>query len=200
MDPSPALLKALLINGAEDLAGGPDGRGGTLGHIPDSDQGWGRVSLQNVLLDAPRSDRGPKLIYDQQHPLTAAGQEITLTVAPVDVTRPLRITLVWTDPPGAANANPALVNDLDLEVLEVGTGRIFKGNVFANGFSVTGGGFDQLNNVECAYIRAPEGTYEINVIAGVLRADARPPFGSTSWQDFSLVVDNAIEVQAPQLV
>ncbi|MGH7129288.1 MAG: S8 family serine peptidase, partial [Planctomycetaceae bacterium] len=40
-DPSPALLKALLINGAEDLAGGPDGAGGNLANIPNNDQGWG---------------------------------------------------------------------------------------------------------------------------------------------------------------
>lgn len=199
-DPSPALLKALLVNGAEDLAGGPDGRGGILNHVPDNDQGWGRVSLRNILLDAPDSDRGPKLMYDQAHPLTVTGQEITLTVAAVDATRPLRITLAWTDAPGAANASPALVNDLDLEVVEVDTGRIFKGNVFVAGFSDTEGSFDPLNNVECVYVAAPRGAYEINVVAGVLRADARPPFGNAGWQDFALVVDNASEVQAPQVL
>ena len=198
-DPSAALVKALLVNGAEDLAGGPNGQGGTLGNIPDNEQGWGRVSLQNIFLDAPRSDRGPKLMYDQQHALTAAGQEVNLIVAPVDTARPLRITLAWTDAPGAANAGPALVNDLDLEVVEVATGQIFKGNVFANGFSTSGGAFDRLNNVECVYMQAPQGSYEINIVAGVLRGDARPPFGNGGWQDFSLVVDNATQLQPPQL-
>lgn len=49
--PSAALLKAFLVNGAVDLAGGDDGKGGVLGPIPNNDQGWGRVSMANM----PRS-------------------------------------------------------------------------------------------------------------------------------------------------
>jgi subtilisin family serine protease len=192
--PSHAMLKALLINGAEDIAGGPDGDGGTLRHIPDNNQGWGRVSVENIILDAPRSDRGPKLFSDQEHPLTAVGQEHVVRVRPRDTSRPLRVTLAWTDAPGAANASPALVNDLDLEVAETeGAERIFKGNVFADGFSATGGQFDHLNNVECVYVRNPSGVYEVSVIASALRANARPPFNNAGFQDFALVIDNAEE-------
>ncbi len=191
-NPSPALLKALLINGAEDLAGGPNGSGGTLANIPNNNQGWGRVSLENMLLNAPDSDRGPKVFSDQRHAFTANGQEHTVRVAPVDTARPMRITLVWTDSPGAANANPALVNDLDLEVTQTGTANIFKGNVFTNGFSVTGGAFDNRNNIECVYIQNPSGTYDVTVIAAAISANTRPPFGPVNaWQDFALVIDNA---------
>ena len=192
--PSPALLKAMLINGAEDLAGGPDGNGGALAPIPNSDQGWGRISLPNMLLDAPLSDRGPKLFVDQSVELTSNGQEHLSIVIPVDSARPLRITLVWTDAPGAPNDNPALVNDLDLEVLEVNTNTIFKGNVFQDGFSVTGGSFDNLNNVECVYLAQPNGTYEVRVIGSNLTKQARPPFDTTPWQDYALVIDNAVLV------
>ena len=192
--PSTAMLKALLINGAEDLAGGPDGDGGVLGHIPDNNQGWGRVSVENIILEAPDSDRGPKIMSDQEHPLTAVGQEHIVRVRAFDEARPLRITLTWSDAPGSANASPALMNDLDLEVVGVDTdNRTFKGNVFTDGFSSTGGSFDVLNNVECVYIREPRGTYEIHVIASSLRANARPPFDNTGFQDFALVIDNAEE-------
>ncbi len=190
-NPSPALLKALLINGAEDLVGGPDGAGGNLTNIPNNAQGWGRVSMENILLQPPDSDRGPKIVSDQRHSFTANGQEHMIRVAPVDTGRPMRITLVWTDAPGAANANPALVNDLDLEVVEVATGNVFKGNVFNNGFSVTGGAFDNRNNIECVYLQNPNGPYEVRVIASGLSANARPPFNNVSWQDFALVIDNA---------
>lgn len=158
--------------------------------IPNGHQGWGRVSLQNMVLQAPASDRGPKIFSDQRHAFTAAGQEHNLTVSPVSTARPLRITLVWTDAAGAAGANPALVNDLDLEVREVATGNIYRGNVFNNGFSVTGGTFDDRNNIECVYIRNPSGLYEISIIAATLAASANPTI-ATPWQDFALVIDNA---------
>jgi subtilisin family serine protease len=189
-NPSPALLKALLVSGAEDLVGGPDGNGGVLTNIPNDQQGWGRVSLENMVLQAPASDRGPRLFVDQRHAFTAAGQEFQIRVAPVDPARPLRVTLVWTDAAAATGANPARVNDLDLEVQEMGTGLILRGNVFANGFSDTGGAFDNLNNVECVYRQNPAGVYEVRVIAATVAASAHPDI-ATPWQDFALVLENA---------
>ncbi|HEX2085500.1 MAG TPA: S8 family serine peptidase [Solirubrobacteraceae bacterium] len=194
--PSIALLKALLVNGAVDLGGGrrTDALArGTLANIPNNHQGWGRVSLENMLLQAPESDRGPRIFSDQRHAFTTAGQEHTIRVAPADPARPMRVTLVWTDAPGAPNANPALVNDLDLEVTETATGTVFRGNVFgANGFSNAGGAFDTLNNVECVYVQNPNGAYDVTVVAGTIAANARPPFdAATPWQDFALVIENA---------
>jgi Mg-chelatase subunit ChlD len=158
------------------------------------------VSFDNLFLTAPDSDRGPRIVIDERLGFDTNGQEWTIRVAPVDTTRPMRITLAWTDAPGAAGANPALLNDLDLEVTETATGDVFRGNVFNNGFSTTGGAFDTLNNVECVYVAAPDGVYDVTVIAGTLRADARPPFAAaTPWQDFAIVLDNA-EVPAGQPV
>ena len=193
-NPSPAMVKALLINGAEDLAGGPDGNGGKLKNIPNNIQGWGRVSLENIVRDAPASDRGPKLLFDQETGMTEVGQESVVRVRVSDASRPMRVTLVWTDAPGSPETPPALRNDLDLEVVETGgQGRVFKGNVFKNGFSKTGGQFDTLNNIECVYVEDPQGTYEVRVIASALRANARPPFNNTAFQDFALVIDNATQ-------
>ena len=104
----------------------------------------------------------------------------------------MRITLVWTDAPGAPGSCPALVNDLDLEVAEVTTGKIYKGNVFAKGYSIPWRDFDHCNNVECVYIQKPGGQYEVRVIGGNIVANARPPFDLIPWQDFALVISNAV--------
>jgi subtilisin-like proprotein convertase family protein len=56
------------------------------------------------------------LYYDQTHIFADSGQQWTLTVGVADTSKPLKITLAWTDAPGAVGANPALVNNLDLTV------------------------------------------------------------------------------------
>ncbi len=180
--PSPAMVKALLVNGADDLAS--EG----LQHVPDGGQGWGRASLAGMVA------REPRFLRDQALPFTAPLQEHAFRVRAGDPGRPLRITLAWTDAPGADGAVPALANDLDLEVTEVATGRVFKGNAFRDGFSVANtGDFDHLNNVECVYVEHPSpGAYEVRVIAAALAVDARPPFRWPAWQDYALVIDNAV--------
>jgi hypothetical protein len=193
-DPSLALLKALLINSAEDLAGGPSGRLDSSGnpillkHIPNNNQGWGLVNLSRLLKKLP--DKDDTIFSNQRNPFTASSQEHSIKVTPVDENEELRITLAWTDPPGEIGATRALVNDLDLEVTEENTGHIYKGNVFSEGYSITGGNYDNRNNVECVYIKKPKGLYEIRIIA-TISANARPPFNKVPWQDYALVISNA---------
>lgn len=50
--------------------------------------------------------------------------EHSIKVRSVDTCRCMRITLVWTDSPGAPDAAPTLVNDLDLEVRKDTTGNL----------------------------------------------------------------------------
>lgn len=187
--PSPALLKALLVASTEPVAGGTDGNGGTIAAGPTNDAGWGRISLENALLQGPASDRGPKIFVDQRQAFTATGQEYRIRVAAADPARPLRVTLTWTDAAGAVGASPALVNDLDLEVQQVG-GGLFRGNVFTGAWSSTGGTADSLNNTEGVAIQNPAGVYEISVVAANITASARTDI-ATPWQDFALVIDNA---------
>lgn len=187
--PSPALVKALLVASTESVAGGTDGAGGVIAAGPNNNVGWGRASIENALLQAPAADRGPKIFVDQRQAFTASGQEYTIRVAAADAALPLRVVLSWSDAAGAVGANPALVNDLDLEVLHVDTGQLFRGNVFAGGFSTTGGVADDLNNTEVVVIQNPTGVYEITVIAATLAASARTDIAGT-WQDFALVIDN----------
>lgn len=188
--PSPALVKAMLVLSAESVAGGTDGAGGTIAAGPNNNVGWGRASLENALLQAPAADRGPKFCSDQRHAFTATGQEFTIRVAAADAALPLRVALTWSDAPGTVGAMQALVNDLDLEVRHVDTGQLFRGNVFAGGFSTTGGVADDLNNTEVAVIQNPTGVYEITVVAANIAASARTDIAGP-WQDFALVVDNA---------
>ena len=200
--PSLALIKAALINTAVSLVGGPSGRKDQNGqqipldHIPNNVQGWGRVNLTNLLTISENNGIESRIYMDQDKPFTSSGQEHVLRVVTVDRTSPFKVTMCYSDVPGATGANPALVNDLDLEVQEMSTGTIYKGNVFKNGFSTTGGDFDNINNVECVYIEKPSGKYEIRVIGSNIEANARPPFDNkTPWQDYALVIDNATKTQ-----
>jgi subtilisin family serine protease/Mg-chelatase subunit ChlD len=188
--PSPALIKSLLTVSTESVAGGTNGAGGTIAAGPNDNVGWGRVSVENALLQAPASDRGPKIFVDQRQAFTATGQEYTIRVAAADGARPLRVSLSWSDAAGAVGADPALVNDLDLEVRHVDSGQLFRGNVFSGAFSTTGGSADDLNNTEGVVIQTPTGVYEVTVVASNIAASARTDIAGT-WQDFALVIDNA---------
>lgn len=269
--PSPAMLKALLINGAEDMVGGPNWRaigfariqqapdryqsaaltfipgqamsGGTIfaqvagaanlanntwffdaatnrvtvqvsfvgspinvnidlldgniANIPNTDQGWGRVSLQNIVMQVPLSDRGPRLFLDQRHAFTGSGQNHTWRVQPADPARPMRATLVWTDAPGIANDATPLVNNLNLELRDA-SNTVWHGNPanFVNGFSTSGGLADSANNVECVYIAAPAGVYQVIVHGTTVTEDARSPGSGNPWQDYALVLENAVFASA----
>ena len=108
---------------------------GTIAAIPNNDQGWGRVSLRNIVTQRdpatqpPTSDRGPRLFIDQRHAFTGSGQSHTWRIQPVDPARPMRVTLVWTDAPGVANDATPLVNNLNLELRDSGAPQtIWHGN------------------------------------------------------------------------
>jgi subtilisin family serine protease len=187
--PSPALLKAMLAVSTEPVAGGDDGNGGTIAAGPTNDAGWGRISLENTLLQTPASNHGPKIFNDQRHAFTASGQEYRIRVAAADPALPLRVSLAWTDAAAMPGANPTLVNDLDLEVLEVDSGNIYVGNSFAGAFSTPGGVADSLNNLEIVAVQNPTGVYEVCVVASNITASARTDIAGL-WQDFALVIDN----------
>jgi hypothetical protein len=151
-NPSAALLKAMLINSVQtDFAGYS---------VPDSKIGWGRPNLDNVLYfpgDAINLDIAD---YDQGLQ-TGQGYETTINVPYSHA--PFRASLVWTDYPGEAGANPALVNDLNLEVSSP-SDKTYKGNIFSNNVSVEGGEFDALNPVENVFVSSPEtGEWTIRV-------------------------------------
>lgn len=175
--PSPAMVKALLVNGAVPSDTAP---------IPNNTQGWGRVNLSNSLALATNAH-----YIDQTELLSATGTSHDLVVGVVNPSEPLRVTLTWTDAPGAINANPALVNNLDLEVIDGAS--TYLGNVFSNGASVTGGTADAKNNVENVYITNPGGAVTIRVKGTAIVGDGVPGNATPLDQDFALVCTNCVQ-------
>lgn len=180
--PSPAMVKALLINGAVDMAGGTN----VGGNIPNNNQGWGRVNVNNVI-----SAGVPALYFDQNFLFTDSGQSMSLPpLLRADPAKPVKISLVWSDAAGGIGANPALVNNLNLTADVNGT--LYRGNVFSAGWSTTGGSADALNNIENIYLQNPSGTINIMVTAANIAGDGVPYNGDSTDQDFALVVHNVI--------
>jgi hypothetical protein len=181
--PSPALVKAALINCSVDM----DDSFGTY-PTPNMDEGWGRIDLP-AIIDSPR-----RFEFTEQGALLGNGQAYSHPVIISASDEPLKVTLVYTDPPGFPGALAALVNDLDLEVTAP-DGRIYHGNQFNWGESVPNAvATDSINNVEGVHIYAPlPGEYGVRVIGRRVVADVHGN-NSVPGQDFALVVSGAIAV------
>ena len=153
-EPRSDLIRAILINGADDL-GAPD--------IPNPMEGWGQVNVSNSIFPNA-ADEQLDLLYDNSRELRP-GHSFIYTIES-DSSSKFDITLVWNDREGSAVANqssPKLVNDLDL-IATSPSGDVYYGNNFINGFSVKDGSSDDLNNVERVRISFPEsGTWSIEV-------------------------------------
>jgi subtilisin family serine protease/subtilisin-like proprotein convertase family protein len=174
--PSPALLKAWIINSTVDM-GTPD--------IPNNNEGWGRVHLETAL----RSDV-QREFWDQSYVFANTGDFFEVTVGVPNPAQPLRVTLVWTDAPGAVGANPALVNNLDLTVQT--NSQTYRGNVFSGGWSTTGGVADSRNNIENVFVASPGSSATIRIDATLIAGDGVPYNTDTTDQDFALVCWNCV--------
>ncbi len=132
-EPSAALVKAALINGAVDLHGQyiPS----ECGDRPNHAEGFGRLNLERSVGATPTLF----LEFHEEADALSQGEEWQLVV-PATEGMSLKATLVWTDPAG-----DSLQNDLDLTV--ACDGREMHGNV-AGIFPSGSGHFDRANNVE----------------------------------------------------
>ena len=99
-NPSPAMAKALLVNSATPL-----------GVIPNFNEGWGRVNVTNLIQPDVNVE-----YWDQPVIFANSGEQWTMSFGVADTSKPLKITLAWSDAPGAVGANPSLVNNLNLTV------------------------------------------------------------------------------------
>ena len=185
--PNPSLIKAAVINTGQEMNGLTTN---TL-TIPNGNEGWGRISMKHMM------NPGVPVYYvneDTVYGNTGMGQVAIGTVA--DPTKPVRVTLVWTDPPGVSD--PALVNNLDLQV-NVG-GNFYRGNVFSGGISVTGGSGDTINNVENVFLPAgtPAGTFfSVGVTSVTLNGDGVLGNADLTDQHFAIVAYNFLPLPAP---
>lgn len=162
--PSAALIKAMLINGAKNIAG--QYTPSESGNIPNNSEGFGRVNLETTI--GPFAEGSLLQLIDENKELDTNDEETVKIVVPATA-KALKVTLVWSDPPGEV-----LQNDLDL-IVRSDNGKERHGNV-----SVQSSNFDRENNVEQVFwdTIAP-GNYEIIVKA----------FRITRWnQSYALVI------------
>ena len=180
--PSPALVKAALINSANEL----DEANGGPSPVPNNDEGWGRITLTNLIVTNFNSAPRYYQFLDQTVLLTN-GQLYAQHIFVRGADQPLKITLAYTDVPGFPGALPALVNDLDLEVVAP-DGTLYRGNQFGAGESVPNAPTpDKLNNVEGVYLSTPiSGDYLVRVRASKVVQDAVSNTPAID-QDFALV-------------
>jgi hypothetical protein len=176
--PSPAMVKAFLMNSATYMTGTGAG-----GNLPSNNQGMGRMDLGRAF------DGVARVLVDQTQTLGATGNTHTITGSIISSSQPFRVTLAWTDAPGPTTGAP-YVNNLDLEVTVGGT--TYRGNVFSGANSASGGTADIRNNVESVYLPAgTTGSFTITVRATNIAGDGVPGNADTTDQDFALVAYNA---------
>lgn len=165
-NPSSALIKATLINTAVDVSGYGNASYEAGQPIPNMHEGWGRV-------DVGAATNGSSRWFEENTAGLSTGGTKTYTFTLSNPT-PFKVSLAWTDVKGSAAANPALVNNLNLTVTSPG-GSVFRGNVFAGGWSNTGGSADTKNNVENVYIFNPQpGTWTVVVSGGNVPQGPQP--------------------------
>jgi len=158
-DPLPSSMKAALIHTATDLPN-PG---------PDYVFGYGLVNAQ-AAADAV-------IAREIQEDSVANGDTDTFLVGVTRCQATLRVTLVWDDPAAAANADPALVNDLDLVVTDP-NGGIHRPWVLdhTNPDITATTGVDNLNNVEQVVVPTPEDGIYVVTISGTNVPEGPQPF------------------------
>ena len=146
LPPSP-LIKNIVCNNAADL-GNPG---------PDYRFGFGRINV----LSAVRVLEDNRYVINSMS--TGGSNDIAINV-PAGAAR-LRVMLTWNDPAGAANANPALVNNLDLTVINGATTTlpwILDRNNPAN---IATKAIDNISNIEQVTIDNPaSGSYTLRTV------------------------------------
>ncbi|PGH35699.1 hypothetical protein GX50_01412 [[Emmonsia] crescens] len=171
-NPSAALVKALLINGALELVG--QYNPSEAGPSPNYNSGFGLVNLRNSII-LPSQDNGG---FQEGGPLAqgeGADKPITVTIpktASVSAAEGsvLKVTLVWSDPPGAE-----LQNDLDL-LVRTSDGKERHGNMGEKT------DFDRSNNVEqVTWTNIPEGDVQIIISAFRITRDNFPQPYAVVW-------------------
>jgi subtilisin-like proprotein convertase family protein len=199
--PSPALMKAMLINGSRSVSD-------QYHFAPNSSanpnaQGWGEPNLTDILPgDLTNAESVPALILVDQSPTNAlaTGQSATRVVnlTANGTSNDLRVTLVWTDPPGNPIAGVKLVNDLDLIVSNEVTGEVYYGNDFRsdipynNANTTNAPAPDSVNNVENVYIQGPlsSGVFDVTVFGRRVNVNAVTANNNNVVQDYALVISS----------
>ncbi|OQP51752.1 hypothetical protein A4H97_26440 [Niastella yeongjuensis] len=167
--PPASLIKALLVNSADDR--------GNKG--PDYQSGYGSLNAWKAM----------QTLANEQYSSGSAAQggTQTLTINVPANTRQLKVTLCWLDPAAAANAPKALINDLDLELVD-NSGQVWLPWVLSPAPIIDSllkpavRKKDDLNTVEQVTIDNPiAGTYAIRVRGFAVAGGGSQPY-AIAWQ------------------
>lgn len=180
--PHAATAKALLVNTANQYP-----FTGTTHDLTRTHQGWGTASVRN-LYELARANAWRMPILVNETDLLQNGQSRRYTVN-ANGTRPLKATLVYTDPAGSPSASVARVNDLTLRITAPNGTVYFGNNGLQSGvWSTPGGVANTVDTVENVFVQTPAaGTWNIDVIATRVNADGHVETSATD-ADYALVV------------
>ena len=184
--PSPAMVKAYLMNAARYMDGADAGD-----DLWSNNQGMGMMNLDFAF------DGVPRVLRDQESAdtFTASGQSRAISGLVVDSGKPVRISLSWTDAPGSTSGN-SYNNNLNLSVTT--GGKTYLGNVFNGSVSTNGGVADAKNNSESVFLPAgTTGAVTVVVTAANINSDGVPNVEPALDQDYALVIYNFDEVEMP---
>ena len=181
-EPSAALLRATLVNGATNIlrTGLPNlsqpAPGLTSGY------GWGRVNLRQSLAPSP-----PVTFHVRDDGALGSGRTARYRFSLPPGTALLRATLAWTDPPAAK-----LVNRLHLRIATPGGAQLYQGNTWRPSPDdrlsrpvPRGTPFQSVHTTEQIVIEhPPPGLFDVEVTAEILPAVA---FNQPHAQPYALV-------------
>lgn len=198
-NPSSALVKATLVNGAWDIAPGQYGSASPQPEIPPSwdrtanrdlpnnAEGFGRVDVEASLFPGAgwgRNAARVMMVRDVDAGLSTGGRT-TYTFNVGSSVDPFIATLVWTDPYAAAGAGTKLVNNLDLEVTSPSGRRYTVNRVDTYVTAPTDFARDTRNNVEQVKVTSPEpGLWTIEVVGTAVPGNG---VSGTNAQPYALV-------------
>ena len=147
--PQGEYIKTLLMNSSDDL-----GNSG-----PDFQFGYGRINMRRALLVM---ESGNRIKSSVNH-----GDSVTFTISVPSGTSILKVMLGWRDAEGSPAASKALVNDLDVKVIDPSSVSFLPWKLDTAKASVASTAIraiDRLNNHEQVTIASPSaGTYTIKV-------------------------------------
>ena len=167
--PSSALLKAILINSADDI-GAPN---------IDYTAGYGAANAWRALQTVEEG----KIIQGKIGPNQIINHAIRL---PNNVQK-LKITISWIDPAATVNSTKALVNDLDLELIEIANSNKYLPWILNSSPNLSAlespatRGRDSINNVEQITLEQPAAGNYFLVVRGSKLSSNQQAY-SIAWQ------------------
>ena len=181
-NPEAALLKALVCNTAEDL-GRPQ---------VDFNYGYGRLNARKARLTLENHSYQPGTI--------GCNDQVQFTLTAPEGARSVKIMLAWTDPAGPTGDTDALVNDLNLSVLNAG-GTVFLpwtlSHLPANVNQNAQRKVDSLNNMEQATLQVTPGeVVTVRVASGQLDGPSQKFWVVYQWEKPELVLTSPVQNQA----